>query len=82
LIPIANEVLRGVIPRKCLCYLTRNPFRRQMTCNVDPDEVSAVQTHDDEGIEQTAFSASSRLFDLNGAVKTASTKHSNTIMVR
>ena len=28
-----------------------------------------------------AFSASSRLFDLNGAVKTASTKHSSAIIV-
>jgi hypothetical protein len=25
-IPIANEVLRGIIPRKCFRYLTRNPF--------------------------------------------------------
>src|SRR6476619_4753426 len=25
-IPIANEVLRGIIPRKCLGYLTGNPF--------------------------------------------------------
>ena len=29
-----------------------------------------------------AFSPSSRLFDLNGAIKTASTKHSSAIMVR
>jgi hypothetical protein len=29
-----------------------------------------------------AFSASSRLFDLNGAVKTAGMKHSNAIMLR
>ena len=41
-IPIANEVLRGIIPRKCLRYLTRNPFRRRVCRNVDPDEVSAV----------------------------------------
>jgi hypothetical protein len=25
-IPIANEVLRGIIPRKCLRYLVRNPL--------------------------------------------------------
>jgi hypothetical protein len=41
-IPIANEVLRGVIPRECLRYLTRNPFRRRICGDVDPDEVSAV----------------------------------------
>src|SRR5271163_3818541 len=51
-VSIANEVLRGVIPRKCLCYLARNPFCRRVCCDVDPDEVSAVQTHNDEGIEQ------------------------------
>src|ERR1700675_639986 len=35
-IPIANEVLRGIIPRKCLRYLTRNPFCRRVCCDVDP----------------------------------------------
>jgi hypothetical protein len=49
-IPIADEVMRGIIPRKCLRYLTRNPFRRRMARNVDPDEVSTVQPNDDEGI--------------------------------
>jgi hypothetical protein len=39
-ISIANEVLRGVIPRKCLA---RNPFCRRVRGDVDPDEVSAVQ---------------------------------------
>ena len=38
-IPIANEVLRGVIPRKCLGYLTRDPFRRRVCRDVDLDEV-------------------------------------------
>ena len=41
-IPIANEIFRGIIPRKCLRYLTRNPFRRRVCRDVDPDEVSAV----------------------------------------
>jgi hypothetical protein len=39
-IPIANEVLWGIIPRKCLRYLTRNPFCRRVCCDIDPDEVS------------------------------------------
>jgi hypothetical protein len=51
-IPIADEVVRGFIPRECLGYLTHNPFRRRMACNVDPDQISAAQPDDDEGIEQ------------------------------
>ena len=42
-ISIANEVLRGVIPRKGLCYLARNPFCRRVRGDADPDEVSAVE---------------------------------------
>src|SRR5712671_2259937 len=51
-IPIADEVVRSLIPRKCLRYLTCNPFGRGICCDVDPDEVSAVEPDDDEGIEQ------------------------------
>src|SRR6202140_2322806 len=51
-VAIAGEVARSFIPRKCLGYLTCNPFCRRMCCDVDPDEVSAVEPHDDEGIEQ------------------------------
>src|SRR3984893_11512657 len=38
-IPIANEVLWGLIPRKSLRYLTCNPFCRRVCCDIDPDEV-------------------------------------------
>src|ERR1700686_4800781 len=48
---IADEVVRSLIPGKCLRYLTCNPFGRRMCCDVDPDEVSAVGPDDDEGIE-------------------------------
>src|ERR1700726_2466010 len=51
-VAIADEVVRSLIPRKCLGYLTCNPFGRRMCCDVDPDEVSAVQPDNDEGIEQ------------------------------
>src|ERR1700730_9082926 len=51
-VAIADEVVRSFIPRKCLGYLTCNPFCRRMCCNVDPDEVSAVEPDNDEGIEQ------------------------------
>src|SRR6266851_7747258 len=40
------------IPRKSLGYLTRNPLRCRVCCDVDPDEVSAVEPDDDEGIKQ------------------------------
>src|SRR5258708_8302850 len=51
-IPIADEVTRSFIPRKGLRYLTCNPFCRRICCDVDPDQVSAVEPDDDEGIEQ------------------------------
>src|SRR5712692_2775822 len=51
-VAIADEVVRSLIPRKCLRYLTCNPFCRRICCDVDPDEVSAVEPDNDEGIEQ------------------------------
>src|SRR5580692_8584188 len=51
-VAIADQVARGLIPRKCLRDLTCNPFRRRMCCGVDPDEVSAVEPDNDKGIEQ------------------------------
>src|SRR6202165_2355870 len=51
-VAIADEVMRSLIPGKCLRYLTCNPFGRRICCDVDPDEVSAVEPDDDEGIEQ------------------------------
>src|ERR1039457_3012593 len=51
-ISIADEVKRILIPRECLRYLACNPFSRWMSCDIDPDELSAVQPNNDEGIEQ------------------------------
>src|ERR1700737_360717 len=51
-IPVADQAVRSLIPRKSLRDLTCNPFRRRIGCDVDPDEVSAVESDDDEGIEQ------------------------------
>src|SRR5450631_4032816 len=51
-IPVSDEVLWGIIPRKSLRYLTGNPLRCRVCCDIDPDEVSAVEADDDEGIEQ------------------------------
>src|ERR1700675_2485712 len=44
-VAIADEVVRSLIPRKCLRYLTCNPFCRRICRDVDPDKVSAVQPH-------------------------------------
>ena len=51
-VPIADEVVRSLIPRKRLGYLTGNPFRRRICCDVDPGEVSAVYPNNDESIEE------------------------------
>ena len=51
-IPVPDEILRGIIPRKRLGYLTRNPFRCRVCRDVDPDEVSAVYANDDERIKK------------------------------
>src|SRR5664280_1304528 len=51
-IPIPDEVAWRLIPGEGLGYLTRNPFRRRMACNVDPDDVSTIQPHNDEAKEQ------------------------------
>ena len=51
-VAIADEVVRSLIPRKCFRYLTCNPFSGRICCDVDPDEVSAFEPDDDEGIEQ------------------------------
>src|ERR1700677_1682362 len=51
-VAIADEVVRSLIPGKCLRDLTCNPFGRGICCDVDPDEVSAVEPDNDEGIEQ------------------------------
>src|SRR3979409_1080993 len=51
-VAIADEVVRSLIPRKCLRDLTCNPFGGRICCDVDPDEVSAVEPDDDEAIAQ------------------------------
>src|ERR1700751_721481 len=51
-IPVSDHVTRSPIPRKGLGYLTCNPLRCRVGCDVDPDKVSTIEPHDDEGIEQ------------------------------
>src|SRR5450631_2605077 len=51
-IAVSDHVTRSPVPRKGLRYLTCNPFCRRICCDVDPDQVSAVEPDNDEGIEQ------------------------------
>src|SRR5260370_27236804 len=53
-VAIADEVVRSLIPGKCFRDLACNPFCRRICCDVDPDEVSAVEPDNDEGMEQVA----------------------------
>src|SRR5882757_2947992 len=46
-VAIADEVFWRLFPGKGLRYLTRNPFGRRVCCDVDPDQVSAVEPDDD-----------------------------------
>ena len=40
---IADEVVRSLIPRKCLRDLTRDPLRCRIGCDADRDEVPAIR---------------------------------------
>src|ERR1700722_16129948 len=51
-ISVSDHVTRSPIPRKGLGFLTCNPLRVRVGCDVDPDEVPTIEPHDDEGIEQ------------------------------
>src|SRR5580693_8537010 len=51
-VAIPDQVARRFIPRECFCDLACHPFCRRSCRDVDPDEISAVQPDDDEGIEQ------------------------------
>ena len=51
-VPVADHVARSFVPRECFGDLACNPFRGRMGCDVDPDEVSAVNPDDDKGVQQ------------------------------
>ena len=51
-VSVADHVARSFIPRECLRDLARNRFRGRMWCDVDPDQLSAIQPHDDVGVKQ------------------------------
>src|SRR6202166_5239534 len=56
-IAIPNHIARSPIPRKSLGDLACDPLRRRVVCDVDPDEISAINPHNHEAIQ---------LFEANG----------------
>ena len=52
MIPVSDHIARSLVPRKRFRYLTGNPFSGRISGDVDPDEVSAVYSDDNERIEQ------------------------------
>src|SRR3984893_9009353 len=57
-IAITDHVTRSPVPRKRLGDLACDPFRRRVGCDVDPDEISAINPYNHEAIQQ--FEANSR----------------------
>src|SRR5260370_8560247 len=52
LIPIADQVARGLIPRECLCDLACDPVGGRMRWAVDPDKISPAHSHHESGLKQ------------------------------
>src|SRR5713226_7177422 len=57
-IPVPDHVIRGTVPRKSLGELPCDPLRRRVGCDVDPDQVSAINPYNHEAIQQ--FEANGR----------------------
>src|SRR6202171_444400 len=51
-IPISDHIARSHLPGKRLGYLTCNPLRRRVGCDVNPDEISAIKPYNHEAVEQ------------------------------
>src|ERR1700730_3098241 len=49
-IAITDHVPRSTIPKKCLGDLACYPLRRRIGCDVDPDEISAINPNNYEAI--------------------------------
>src|ERR1700730_7069451 len=57
-IAITDHVTRSTVPRKSLGDLACDPLRRRVGCDVDPDEISAINPYNHEAIQQ--FEANGR----------------------
>ena len=51
-IPISDHIARSHLPGKSLGYLTCNPLRRRVGCDVNPNEISAIKPYNHEAVEQ------------------------------
>src|SRR6202048_765253 len=51
-IPISDHIARSHVPGKSLGYLTCNPLRRRVGCDVNPDETSEIKPYNHEAVEQ------------------------------
>src|SRR6202011_2577914 len=57
-IAITDHVTRSAVPRKSLGDLACDPLRRRAGCDVDPDEISAINPYNHEAVQQ--FEANGR----------------------
>src|SRR4030081_2732945 len=57
-IAITDHVTRSTVPRQSLGDLACDPLRRRVGCDVDPDEISAINPYNHEAIQQ--FEANGR----------------------
>src|ERR1700682_6284774 len=49
-IAITDHVTRSTVPRQSLGDLACDPLRRRIGCDVDPDEISAINPYNHEAI--------------------------------
>src|SRR3982074_731857 len=52
-IPISDHIARSHLPGKSLGYLTCNPLRRRVGCDVNPNEISAIKPYNHEAVEHS-----------------------------
>src|SRR3984893_17815439 len=48
---VPDHIARSPIPRKCLGDLACNPLRCRVGCDVDPDELSAMNPHNHDAVK-------------------------------
>src|SRR6202166_2871159 len=51
--PISDHIARSHVPGKRLGYLTCNPLRRRVGCDVNPNEISAIKPYNHEAVEHS-----------------------------
>src|SRR6476620_4255910 len=52
-IPISDHIARSHVARKSLGYLTCNPLRRRVGCDVNPDEISTIKPYNHKAVEHS-----------------------------